>query len=122
MISTHTPVSSWVNLDREAYDRRKARSLSDLLRFAQRVYPELGQKVRVLDVGTPSAYSRFARRPDGAVGGVRLNMRNSNLHSMPHDLGAAGMHFAGEYTWPGLGTVAGVLCSRIVSANVLKAA
>jgi hypothetical protein len=30
------------------------------------------------------------------------------------------MHFAGEYTWPGLGTVAGVLCSRIVSANVLK--
>ena len=38
---------------------------------------------------------------------------------MPHDLGVPGFWLAGDTTWPGLGTVACVLGSRLVAEGVL---
>jgi len=74
----------------------------------------------VCEVGTPRAYERFAWRPGGAVGGPHQTLRNTNQFAVPHDLGGPGVWLVGDSTWPGLGTVACVLGSRIVADGVRR--
>lgn len=121
MVSTHTEIERWRGYDQTQAETAKAEIGAQLLRYARRVYPRLGENARVFEIGTPSAYSRFARRPYGAVGGVRINIRNSNQFAMPCDLGG-GVYAAGDYTWPGLGSVACLLSSRIAAEKIMAAA
>jgi len=122
MISTHCPLEDWEGLPPDVYQARKRAAGEYLVSLARRVYPTLGQDPIVCGVGTPRTYERFTRRPRGAVGGVHLNLRNANQHAIPHDLGIAGFWLVGDTTWPGLGTVACVLGSRIVTEGVARAA
>jgi C-3',4' desaturase CrtD len=117
MISTHTDLDGWDGPD---YEQRKKELGELLIRYAQRVYPRLGERALVYQVGTPRSYERFTRRPRGAVGGVRQTLRNTNQFAVPHDIGVPGLWLVGDTTWPGLGTVACVLGSRIVAEEVLR--
>ena len=119
MISTHCRLDEWEGLDAEAYAQRKAKMGACLVELSRRVYPELGRGALVYEVATPRTYERFTRRPRGAVGGVRQTLANSNQHAVPHDIGVPGFWLAGDTTWPGLGTVACVLGSRLVAERVL---
>jgi phytoene dehydrogenase-like protein len=121
-ISTHTELPAWEGLSEPEYRWRKRLLGERLVDLARRVYPRLGEHAAVCQVGTPRSYERFAFRPRGAVGGVRQSLHNSNQHAIPHDLGVKGLWLVGDSTWPGLGTVACVLGSRIVSDGVLHAA
>ncbi|GAA4669816.1 phytoene desaturase family protein [Phytohabitans rumicis] len=120
MISTHTSLSAWSAHDSNRYAQRKKEIGEHLVALARRVYPRLGERAAVFDVGTPQAYERFAFRPGGAVGGPRQTLRNSNQFAVPHDLGGPGLWLVGDSTWPGLGTVACVLGSRIVADGILR--
>jgi phytoene dehydrogenase-like protein len=120
MISTHTALSRWAGLDESEYALRKKAVGERLIFCARRVYPTLGDRAVVVDVGTPRTYERFGFRPDGAVGGAQLTLRNSNQFAIPHDLGGPGLWLAGDSTWPGLGTVACALSSRLVAEGVLR--
>lgn len=122
MISTHCDVESWQDLSEADYVERKNAVGDLLLSYARRVYPNLGEDAVVYEVGTPSTYGKFTSRPFGAVGGVRLNLKNSNQHAIPHDIGVRGFWMVGDTTWPGLGTVACVLGSRIVAEGVFDSA
>jgi phytoene dehydrogenase-like protein len=93
-----------------------------LVRFARRVYPCLGENAAVYEVATPPTYERYLHRPRGAVGGVRLTLENANQFAIPHDVGVPGFWLVGDTTWPGLGTVACVLGSRIVADGVAERA
>jgi C-3',4' desaturase CrtD len=121
MISTHCDLQEWQELSPQAYAARKDRIGQGLVELARRVYPDLGRRALVYEVGTPRTYERFTRRPRGGVGGVRLTLSNSNQHALPHDVGVPGFWLAGDTTWPGLGTVACVLGSRLVAEMVLAA-
>jgi len=114
MISTHTGVSGWD----EDYAQRKKEIGERLIGYARRAYPRLGDRAVVEAVGTPKTFERFGFRPGGAVGGVHQNLRNTNQFAIPHDLGGRGLWLAGDSTWPGLGTVACVLGSRIVADGI----
>jgi phytoene dehydrogenase-like protein len=118
-ISTHCELSDWKGLDERTYAARKRAAGERLVSLARRVLPRLGSNAVVREVGTPVTYARFTRRPDGAVGGARLSLRNANQRAIPHGLGVPGFHLVGDTTWPGLGTVACVLGSRIVARRVL---
>ncbi len=120
MLSTHCELDDWNGLDKKEYSFRKESITRQLLENARRVYPNLAADPTVFESGTPKAYARFARRPNGAVGGVRQTLMNSNQHAIPHDIGVDGFHLVGDSTWPGLGTVACVLGSRIAAENVLN--
>ncbi|MBL8795140.1 MAG: FAD-dependent oxidoreductase [Planctomycetia bacterium] len=119
MISTHCQLADWQGLDADAYQQRKSEMGQRLIAYARRVYPRLGQAALVEEVATPRTYERFTQRPGGAVGGVRQMLTNSNQHAVPHDLGLPGCWLVGDSTWPGLGTVACVLGSRLVAERVL---
>jgi C-3',4' desaturase CrtD len=121
MISTHCELADWEGLSPEEYADQKARAGERLLGLARRVYPELGRRATVYEVATPRTYERFTRRPRGAVGGVRQSLSNSNQRAVPHDIGVPGFWLAGDTTWPGLGTVACVLGSRLVAEGILAA-
>jgi C-3',4' desaturase CrtD len=118
MLSTHTELSAWAGLD-EAEHAARAKWIGDrLVELARRAYPRLGERPVVFEVGTPRAYERFAFRPGGAVGGVRQTTGNANQRAVPHDIGVPGFWLVGDSTWPGLGTVACVLGSRIVAEKI----
>jgi phytoene dehydrogenase-like protein len=119
MISTHTELSTWEGLSEPEYLRQRDCVGERLVRYARRVYPRLGERARVWQVGTPRSYEHFTLRPRGAVGGVRQSVHNSNQRSVPHQLGVPGFWLVGDSTWPGLGTVACALGSRIVAEGVL---
>jgi C-3',4' desaturase CrtD len=122
MISTHCELAPWHGLTREDYALKKAQVGAHLLALARRVYPTLGSAAIVHEIATPRTYERFTRRPLGAVGGVRLNLSNANQHAIPHDVGYDGFWLCGDTTWPGLGTVACVLGSRIVAYAIINRA
>lgn len=122
MISTHCELTDWANLNAADYERRKQEIGARLVQLARRVYPALGTDALVWEVGTPRTYARFTGRPDGAVGGLRQSLANANQNAVPHDLGVPGFWLAGDTTWPGLGTVACVLGSRIVAELALRQA
>src|SRR5204863_4500087 len=121
MISTHCKLGAWEGLEPEEYEQRKRTAGERLINLARRVYPNLARRAVVCEVATPRTYERFTHRPRGAVGGVRQNLSNTNQYALPHDIGVPGFWLAGDTTWPGLGTVACVLGSRVVAAGVLAA-
>jgi C-3',4' desaturase CrtD len=122
MISTHCDLADWEGLSEADYAAQK-RTLTDrLLGLARRVYPNLGERPLVCELGTPHTYERFTRRPRGAVGGYRLHLGNANQHAIPHDIGVPGFWLVGDTTWPGLGTVACVHGSRLVAEAILRRA
>jgi phytoene dehydrogenase-like protein len=118
MISTHTELSTWDIPDDIEYARRKEEIGARLVSLSRRVYPRLGEAARFRAVGTPRTYAAFTSRPRGAVGGVRQTLRNANQHAVPHSLGIDGFWLVGDSTWPGLGTVACALGSRLVADRV----
>jgi C-3',4' desaturase CrtD len=122
MISTHCELSEWEGLSAEAYEIQKERIGARLLDLARRVYPGLGRQAVVREVATPRTFECFTRRPRGAVGGVRQTLRNTNQQAIPHATQVPGFWLAGDTTWPGLGTVACVLGSRLVAEGVLDLA
>ena len=118
MISTHCELGPWKDLDRETYRERKRAVTERLLGYARRVYPDLARRAVVFESGTPRTYKRFTQRPDGAVGGYRLGLDNANQRALPHVLDLPGLHLVGDTTWPGVGTVAAALGSRIVARRL----
>ena len=120
MISTHTELAGWSGLGQDEYEQRKKEIGERLIAYARRAYPDLGERAVIAQTGTPRSYERFGFRPGGAVGGPRQTLRNTNQRAVPHDLGGPGLWLAGDSTWPGLGTVACVLGSRIVGEGMLR--
>ncbi len=118
MLSTHCDLAEWENLSAPAYAAQKSAITRQLIDNARQIYPNLGARNLVLETGTPRTFSRYTRRYRGAVGGMRLSLRNSNQFAVPYDLGVPGFWQAGDTTWPGLGTVACVLGSRHVAEGV----
>lgn len=118
MVSTHCELAPWHRAGADAYEARKRAAGEQLVTLARRVYPSLGERAVVCEVGTPRSYARFARRPRGAVGGLKQSLANTNQRAVAHDVGPPGFWLVGDTTWPGLGTVACVLGSRIVADGV----
>lgn len=119
MISTHCELDHWKGLTPYQYKRQKAAAGERLVGLARRVYPNLGKASVVYEIATPHTFERFTHRPRGAVGGVRQSLKNTNQNAVPHDLGIPGFFLVGDTTWPGLGTVACVLGSRVVAEQVI---
>lgn len=118
MISTHCELDPWRKVT--DYEAAKQEIGGKLVHLTRRVYPQLGEKALIYEIATPRTYEKFTGRPDGAVGGVRQSLMNSNQHALPHNLGIPGFWMVGDSTWPGLGTVACVLGSRIVTEGVIR--
>jgi C-3',4' desaturase CrtD len=119
MISTHCDLREWCGLTEPAYRVQKQAIGDCLVEYARRVYPRLGARAVVYDIGTPRTYETYTGRPKGAVGGVRQTLANTNQQAIPYDSGMAGFWLVGDTTWPGLGTVACVLGSRLVAEEVM---
>ncbi|MGA2230435.1 MAG: NAD(P)/FAD-dependent oxidoreductase [Tepidisphaeraceae bacterium] len=115
MISTHCELCWWEGLSRDAYEEKKRVAGERLIALARRVYPRLGESLRVLEVATPRTYQHFTGSPRGAVGGVRQTLANANQHAIPHKSPLPGFWLVGDSTWPGLGTVACMIGSQIVA-------
>lgn len=119
MLSTHCNLAEWMGLSDEAYMHKKKAFGDHLIALARRVYPKLGSEAVICEVGTPRTYASYTGRPNGAVGGVRQTFSNANLNAMPHNIGIENFRLVGDSTWPGLGTVACMLGSRIVAEQLL---
>lgn len=120
MISTHCQLQEWMHLSEEAYLTKKMEIGKQLIEYAQRVYPNIADTPIIYEVGTPRTYQKFTQRINGSVGGYKQTLSNTNLRAVPHDIGIENFWILGDTTWPGLGTVAGLVGSQIVSEMLLK--
>ncbi|MBC7913321.1 MAG: FAD-dependent oxidoreductase [Pyrinomonadaceae bacterium] len=120
MLSTHCHLDEWKDLTDECYEDKKKTFGDHLVNLARRVYPDLGKNAVIYEIGTPRTYASYTGRPNGAVGGVRQTFSNSNLNAMPHSIGVKNFKLVGDSTWPGLGTVACMLGSRIVAEQLMR--
>jgi len=125
MLSTHCEIGIWEDIHKKPngaalYEDLRQAAGNNLLTLARRVFPRLGKNALVYEIGTPRTYLKYTKRPGGEVGGVRLDKSNSNLFHTPHDIGIPGIRLAGDSTWPGVGTVACILGSKIVADQILQ--
>lgn len=112
MISTHCDLSAWKRLTATEYKLKKQYIGQLLINNAKKVYPKLGDNAVVFEIGTPKTYERYTKRIDGAVGGFRQTLNNSNFNAVPQNIGFNDFYLVGDNTWPGLGTVAGLISSK----------
>lgn len=120
MISTHCELAVWQNLSEKEYQIKKQSIGLSLIKNARKVYPNLGQNPLVYEIGTPLTYQKFTNRIYGSVGGFKQTGKNTNLHAVPQDIGIENFWLTGDNTWPGLGTVAGLISGRIASEYAEK--
>jgi phytoene dehydrogenase-like protein len=83
ILSTHTSLEQWRELDDATYERRKRAIGKRLIEGARMVYPELATNPRVYQVGTPVTYELFTNLPRGAIGGYRQTVANTNQRGVP---------------------------------------
>lgn len=122
MLSTHVSLDGWHEMPEEEHARAKAALGDRLLNIARTAYPRLGERAQWLAVASPRTYAKYTRRYRGSVGGTCLTLANSNQNAVPHDIGVKGWIQAGDTTWPGLGTTACMLCSRIAAEDACRLA
>lgn len=115
VMSTHCDLAPWQDLSPGEYEHRKREAGDHLVALARRAYPDLGRNAVVYEIATPRTYQRYTKRPRGAVGGPHLTLANANQNAAPSDVGVPGIWLVGDGVWPGLGTVACCLGSRIVA-------
>lgn len=120
MLSTHCEVYEWQNLSEEEYQTKKQNIGQYLIECARKVYPDLAKDPIIYEVGTPLTYQKFTGRTNGSVGGFKQTLKNSNFKAIPQDIGIKDFWLAGDNTWPGLGTVAGIISGRIASEYAEK--
>ena len=118
MISTHCDLESWKGLSEMEYQQKKKEIAAVLLKNARKIYPTLADNPIIFEVGTPKSYQTYTHRNGGAVGGFKQTIINSNLKSIPQNIGLDNFYLVGDNTWPGLGTVAGIVSSRIVADEI----
>ncbi len=56
----------------------------------------------------------------GSVGGFKQSFLNSNQKAMPQDIGIPDFYQVGDTTWPGLGTVACLIGSKIAADKIMQ--
>ncbi|WP_394776507.1 phytoene desaturase family protein [Flavobacterium sp.] len=120
MLSTHCEVSEWQNLSEKEYKTKKQNIGQYLIECARKVYPDLAKDPIIYEIGTPLTYQKFTSRINGSVGGFKQTLKNSNFNAIPQDIGMTDFWLAVDNTWPGLGTVAGIISGRIASEYAEK--
>lgn len=120
MISTHCGIDEWQDLSEAGYEFKKQQIGQYLIEQARKVYPDLGKNPVIYEIGTPLTYQKFTGRTNGSVGGFKQTMKNVNFNAVPHDIGIKNFWLTGDNTWPGLGTVAGLISGRIASEYASK--
>lgn len=120
MISTHCELPEWQNLSTEEYNSKKTAITDHLITCARRVYPNLGRNALIRETGTPLTYQKYTHRKNGMVGGFKQTLLNSNFKAIPHNIGIKNFWLTGDNTWPGLGTVAGLISGRIAAEYAMK--
>ena len=105
-VSSHTRLGQWRDLSLLEYRERKRAWREKLLQGVRRALPEFDARRKFIITGTPKTWEGYTRRPAGAVGGVPLTLRNTNLNAIPQRLGLRNLWVVGDTTFPGQGTVA----------------
>lgn len=117
-LSTHTRTEPWRDLrrqDQEGYQARVELYRDRLLDGAEHVIPGLKRNAELILPGTPAAFQRFARRPDGMVGGFP---QTSLLAARGPSTGLANLWLVGDSIFPGQSTAGVTLGALRVAAEV----
>ena len=114
-MSTHTRPADWSDLDRPAYESKKAEYRERLLAALRRALPIASENIVHAEFATPRSFARYTRRVGGAVGGPPASRGNSNLLAVGSDVLGPGLWVVGDSVFPGQGTMAVVLSAiRVV--------
>ena len=97
----------------EEYEKKKRELAKDAVEKAEKVIPDLGKNIEVLEAATPKTMERYTLMPEGAL----YSFDQSVGVKRPHfKTPIKGLYIASASTFPGGGiegsTISGIICAN----------
>ncbi len=105
----------------EVYQKAKEEIAWKLIRRAEAVLPSLGDRIEVMEVGTPRTIERYTSHDQGAVYGFALSPGQSFNRRLKQTGPIRNLVLAGGWTFPGNGQSTAILSGYLAAQEILKA-
>lgn len=113
-------IENWPEYKTEEYKKRKEEVTNKLLEKAQKVFPNIKNHIKVLELGTPHTMKRYTNNTDGSVYGWAQGVGQGGFDRLSFKTSFDNTFLAGAWTTPG-GGFEGAIDSGILCANrILK--
>lgn len=104
----------------EVYQKAKEEIAWKLIRRAESVLPGLGDRIEVMEVGTPRTIERYTSHDRGAVYGFALSPEQSFNKRLKQKGPIRNLVLAGGWTFPGNGQSTAILSGYLAAQEILK--
>ena len=99
---------------------QKEKVAAILIRRAEKILPELGSHVEVMEVGSPRTMEHFTLNPKGAVYGWTVNIEQSGPGRLAQETPIPNLLLAGAWTRTGHGQIAVLTSGNRAAEKIIE--
>ena len=96
-------ISNWPEYKTEEYKERKKEISDILIAKAEKVFPNIKEHIKVMELGTPHTMKRYTNNSEGAVYGWAQNDTQGGFDRLAFKTCLKNTYLAGAWTHPGGG-------------------
>lgn len=113
------PTSDWLDLDREAYKKKKEEVKQTLLEKYYKRFPELRAHIIMTEFGTPRTMNRFSLNSGGSVYGLAQTVEQSASKRLRNITPVENLYLTGSWTWTGGGSEGAIMSGVQTCASII---
>lgn len=113
-------ISNWPEYKTEEYKERKKEISDILIAKAEKVFPNIKEHIKVMELGTPHTMKRYTNNSEGAVYGWAQNDTQGGFDRLAFKTCLKNTYLAGAWTHPGGGFEGAITSGVICAEKVLR--
>lgn len=113
-------ISNWPEYKTEEYKERKKEISDILIAKAEKVFPNIKEHIKVMELGTPHTMKRYTNNSEGAVYGWAQNDTQGGFDRLAFKTCLKNTYLAGAWTHPGGGFEGAITSGVICGEKVLR--
>jgi len=113
------PASDWLDLDDEAYTKKKEAVKKTLLKKYEKRFPGLSSHIKMIEFGTPRTMNKFSMNEGGSVYGLAQTVEQSASKRLRNNTPIEGLFLTGSWTWSGGGYEGAIMSGVQTSASII---
>lgn len=113
-------ISNWPEYKTEEYKERKKEISDILIAKAEKVFPNIKEHIKVIELGTPHTMKRYTNNSEGAVYGWAQNDTQGGFDRLAFKTCLKNTYLAGAWTHPGGGFEGAITSGVICGEKVLR--
>lgn len=113
-------ISNWPEYRTEEYKERKKEISDILIAKAEKVFPNIKEHIKVMELGTPHTMKRYTNNSGGAVYGWAQNDTQGGFDRLAFKTCLKNTYLAGAWTHPGGGFEGAITSGVICGEKVLR--